>query len=87
MDTTTDNKEHNNTIWYSKFLATEQYFSAVTTISYAFSPAMNKSLHAAVKNLLYSTAVPPTYISDIMSQYNKTGGITFRAALVLWVTH
>jgi len=39
-------KEHNHTIWQSKFSATEYYFSTVTAISYAFLPAINKSLHA-----------------------------------------
>jgi len=29
-----------------------------------------------------STAIPPTSTSDIMSQHNKIGGITFGAALV-----
>ena len=39
-------KEHSNTIWQSKFSATKILcYSTVTTISYAFSPAMKKSLH------------------------------------------
>jgi len=29
-----------------------------------------------------STAIPPTSASDIVGQHNKTGGITFRAAIV-----
>ena len=29
-----------------------------------------------------STAIPPASTSDTVDQYNKTGGITFRAALV-----
>ena len=29
-----------------------------------------------------STAIPPTLTSDVVSQYNKIGGIIFRAALV-----
>jgi hypothetical protein len=35
-------KEHNNTIWQSKLLDTKHYFG------YVPSPAMNKSLHAAL---------------------------------------
>ena len=30
-----------------------------------------------------SIAIPPTSTSDIVGQYNKIGGITFRAALIL----
>ena len=29
-----------------------------------------------------STAIPPTIISDVVSQYNKIGGITFEVAIV-----
>jgi len=32
-----------------------------------------------------STAVPPTSASDIMSQSNNMGGITFGAALIAWL--
>ena len=32
------------------------------------------------------TAVTPTFISDVMGQYNKVGGITFRAALVYLIS-
>jgi len=30
-----------------------------------------------------STAMPPTFASDIMGQHNKIGGIIFRAVLVV----
>ena len=30
---------------------------------------------------LTSTAIPPTSASDVVGQQNKTGGITFRAAV------
>ena len=33
-----------------------------------------------------STAIPPTSASDIMSQHNKTGDITFGVILMLLVT-
>ena len=38
-------KEHNKTIWLSRFSATKQLFNVVTTICCAFLPPMNKSLH------------------------------------------
>ena len=42
-------KEHNNTIWKRKFSATKKVlFNVVTIISYAFSPATNKSLHTVL---------------------------------------
>jgi len=47
METTTDTKSTTITIWWSKFSTTKHYFSTVTTISYAFLPAMNKRLHIA----------------------------------------
>ena len=47
---------HNNAIWYSKFSATKQFFSSVTTISYAFSPVMNKSLHAVFLTICMTMA-------------------------------
>jgi len=34
-----------------------------------------------------STAIPPTSASDAMSQRNKTGGITSRAALVKYIVN
>jgi len=34
-----------------------------------------------------STVIPPTSASDIMGQHNKTGGITFGAALIICVYH
>jgi len=43
METTTAIKEHNT---MKKFSATKHSFKTVTTVSYAFSPAVNKSLHA-----------------------------------------
>jgi len=30
-----------------------------------------------------STAIPPTFVSDIVGQHNKIGGITFGAALIV----
>ena len=46
-------KEHNSSIWWSKFSASKHRSNTVTTISSAFLPAMKKSLHAccASKNL------------------------------------
>ena len=41
-------KEHNNTIWQSKFSAVKHSFSTVTIISYAFSVAVNNRLHVAL---------------------------------------
>ena len=42
-------KEHNNAIWSTKILYYKTlFFHTVTTISYAFSPVMNKNLHAAL---------------------------------------
>mgnify|MGYP001853016420 CR=1 FL=1 len=32
-----------------------------------------------------STAIPQTFTSDVVGQYNKIGGITFRAALIKYI--
>ena len=29
-----------------------------------------------------STVIPPTSVSDVEGQHNKTGGVTFRAAVI-----
>jgi len=42
------NKEHNNSLIEQTINYKMVLFNTVTTISYAFSPVMNKSLHAAV---------------------------------------
>jgi len=34
-----------------------------------------------------STDIPPSSTFDVMGQHNKTGGITFRAALILLQVH
>jgi len=48
-------REYNNTIWQSKFSATEQYFfnRAITT-SCAFSPSKNKSPHCTLVKICTS---------------------------------
>jgi len=35
---------------------------------------------------LISTAIAPTSVYDVMGQHNKTGGISFRAALIAALT-
>ena len=61
-------KEHNNTIWQSKFSATKLFFNIVTTISSAFSPAMESgcmprsqnSAPAEVTHCCHCWNAPPT---------------------------
>ena len=51
-------KEHNSTIWQSKFSATKHYFSTQSSpLAYAFSPVTNKSLHTTCKNLHHLTVL------------------------------
>jgi len=52
-------KEHNSASWQRKFSATKLFFSIIITSTwwwwlYAFSPAMNKSLHSALLKI-YTT--------------------------------
>ena len=48
-------REYNNTIWQSKFSATEQYFfNRVITTSCAFSPSKNKSPHCTLVKICTS---------------------------------
>ena len=52
-------KKHNLTVSQGKFSATKCcFFSTVTTASYAFSPAMNKSLHATLEKICTSGSHP-----------------------------
>lgn len=45
--------EH-NTIWLGKLSVTKHCFLRVTTISYAFSPTVNKNLHATLRKICIS---------------------------------
>jgi len=74
-------KEHNNTVQQSKFSATKHYFSTVTTISSAFSPTMNKSLHAALVKIcttggdqLFQSCYDGVIASFIISKRWKSEG-------------
>jgi len=50
---------YSNTVWRSKFSACKMlFFNTVTTISCAFSPAMNKSLHAVLVEVCTSWGDP-----------------------------
>jgi len=59
-------KEYSNCIWQSKYSATRiLFFNIVTITSYAFLPAMNKSLHA---NSYGSAPVEVTTVLQLLWQ-------------------
>jgi len=62
------------------------FFNIVSTISCAFSPEMNKRLHAALMKICTSGGYPllkctHCLTGDFMGQHNKIGGINFGVSL------